>query len=42
MTCMEAHPERGEEVAVMDDVGVTICKGSVSGIFDLEERMGKE
>jgi hypothetical protein len=40
MACIEAHPGQGEEVAVMDEVDVCVCSGSVWDISDLEERMG--
>jgi len=42
MACIEAHPDQGEEVAVMDDVDVRVENGSVSGVSDLKERMGIE
>jgi len=42
MLCMGAHPAPGEEVMVMDDVDVNVCRGSISSISHLTERMGKK
>jgi hypothetical protein len=42
MGCIEAHPGRGEEVTAMDDVDVDVGAGSVGGVSDLRERMGKK
>ena len=42
MTCMGAHPAPGEEVMVMDDVDVNVCRGSISSISNQNERMGEE
>jgi hypothetical protein len=41
MPCTGAHPAPGEEVMVMDDVDVNVCRGSISSISDLNERMGE-
>jgi hypothetical protein len=37
-----AHPAPGEEVMVMDDVDVNVCRESISSIFTLNERMGEK
>ena len=42
MPCMGAHPAPGEEVMVMDDVDVNVCRVSVSSISHRKERMGKD
>ena len=42
MPCMGAHPAPGEEVMVMDDVDVSVCRGSISSISHLKERMGRK
>lgn len=36
------HPAPGEEVMVMDDVDVNVCRGSISSISHLKERMGRK
>jgi hypothetical protein len=41
MPRMGAHPTPGEEVMVMDDVDVNVCRRSVSSISQPKERMGK-
>jgi len=40
--CVGAHPAPGEEVMVMDDVDVNVCRGSISSISYLNERMGEK
>jgi hypothetical protein len=42
MPCIGAHPARGEEVVVMDDVDVCVGRVSISSIFSLKERMGEK
>lgn len=41
MPCMGAYPAPGEEVMVMDDVDVNVCRESISSISYLNERMGE-
>ena len=42
MPCKGAHPAPGEEVMVMDDVDVNVCRVSISSISYLHERMGEK
>ena len=42
MPCTGAHPAPGEEVMVMDDADVNVCRGSISSISYLYERMGEK
>jgi hypothetical protein len=42
MPNMGAHPALGEEVMVMDDVDVNVCRGSISNISYLKERKGEQ
>ncbi len=42
MPCTGAHPAPGEEVVVMDDVDVNVCRVSINSIFGPKERMGEK
>jgi len=42
MASIGAHPGKGEEVTMVDDVDVAVCRWSVRGISGLEERMGEK
>ena len=42
MPSMGAHPAPGEEVMVMDDVDVNVCRESIDSISYLNERMGEK